>query len=676
MGNIVTIGSGDGTYLYKLPSIPKERDILYYDIPKAQQYWRTPHDNKKQLEIRDIKQMSERDRIAYIEMWRNRWDNGMWYMNNGEPTYINGLHVDHLVFNKFSDRHLFYLDAQRLRMYFRELTNNDPLCDGRVWTKPRRAGITYEERTEAIRCVISGVGYNIGMQSTKEEVCSRTLMRPIIDTYLSRPKWMRESIDMPNGRKPKKKLELSESKFNDNKEDDSLKGYIQSFTTIASAFDSDEWMLLILDEFSKWETCNPRESLNIGQKAATNPGKRGKIDCLSTTGDSKDAVKATIEWHKLIAESNPAIRDANGKTISGLYKFFISAIDSMFVHEELKKQGKNNLDLYGFVNKEMSEEWIWNEHNKHAKDSKDYIFSLYKLPLKEEHTLLSSSTYNLFPKVRCVSRLAALEKMPVDGKPYIRGILTEPDGLGRSWFEPDSKGLWLWAVQPYFSIEKNIDLRNRFKFSDGIYFLPPNPEGVIGYDPIDYSKKNTKANSSSLSEACLFIRKKHNYFNVEFDSGVMALWLGRMDDPTEVNKEAMKACRFTGFPCMHEKSVNHVYEDFRDAGMINFLMEDGDGNYGISPSNTKYRKDGIAMLQARYAAPKTKEDKDEIEEYPFEDGLRNLINFDPSDTQPFDITMAELYCEHGLKQLVYTNVSDNESQNKRRIFNEIFPPVN
>jgi len=138
----------------------------------------------------------------------------------------------------------------------------------------------------------------------------------------------------------------------------------------------------------------------------------------------------------------------------------------------------------------------------------------------------------------------------------------------------------------------------------------------------------------------------------------MAFLLWRPDDPHDVNKEAMKAAKFTGYPVSHERSVAHVYEDFEKNNMLPFLMQ-FEGNYGIiSGSNHKNTKDGVAMLQARYRTPQSPEEKDQIACHPFEDCLRSHRDFDPANTQAFDPTMAEIMCEHGLKQIPYTNMTD------------------
>ncbi|GAC1491036.1 MAG: hypothetical protein NVS1B13_20950 [Flavisolibacter sp.] len=55
MSEIVTLNNG--LYSYSLPRIPRDRDILYYDLKKSDQYWRSAADTRKQLDIKNIKKM-------------------------------------------------------------------------------------------------------------------------------------------------------------------------------------------------------------------------------------------------------------------------------------------------------------------------------------------------------------------------------------------------------------------------------------------------------------------------------------------------------------------------------------------------------------------------------------------------------------------------------------------
>jgi hypothetical protein len=489
-------------------------------------------------------------------------------------------------------------------------------------------------------------------------------MNPIIDSYVRRPIWAREEYYAPNGKKPRKALELRSNIIED-EGSERLGGTINIFPTVAKATDGLEAIHCILDEFSKVEDTSPYEMFEVNRKVIQNFRKQGKIDCLSSSGDSKDAAKATMDWHKLIANSNPLRKDRYGKTVSGLWEYFISAVHSQYVPKEFT-------DIYGIVNKEKAEEWIWNEIKKYPEGTKEYIFALYKLPLKKEHALLSSAIANLFSKPRISLRLDELDGMVPYEKPYVRGRLDE-NSKGEVWFEEDPNGYWLWAVHPYFSVERGIDLRNRFRRYDNVFFPPVNPQGCIGYDPINYPKALVK--SSNISQAAGIIHIKFDYYNTGIFDEKMAFLLYRPDDPHDANKEIMKACRYTGFPCMHERSIAHVYEDFRDNGMLPFLMKGEDDHYGTL-ANGKNLRDGISMLQARYSAPKSNDDKDHIAIHPFEDCLRSHDNFDPSNTGQFDPTMCEIQLEHGLKQIKFTNMTDTKMNGRINAMKEIFPPVN
>lgn len=664
MGQIITLN--EGLYSYRLPPLPPEDEIWGHDAPKKFQYWKTEHSKNKWLNpdgsIKNVKKMSEKERIEYITYFRAIWTDGLWIMVEGEPVWLSPLHAEHLLFNTYNSGKLMYFDDERFIFYFIDLTEKAPECEGRCWVKPRRAKMTTIMCSLVQRKMLSDFSNYITLQSDTLDKAQKSYMSPIIDCYTRRPIWMRENYYAPNGKKPRKSLELTSNMIQEEGEE-WLGGKINIFPTIPKATDGLEAIECVIDEFSKFEDSDPYEIFEINRKVIQNFRKQGRIDCLSSSGDSKDAVKATMSWHKLIANSNPLKKDKFGKTVSGLWKYFISAIHSQYVPKEFT-------DIYGKVNKGKAEEWIWNEIRKYPEGTKEYIFALYKLPLKEEHALLSSAISNLFHKSRISSRLTDLEALLPDEKPYVRGRIDELQD-GRIEFVADPAGLWLWAVQPYFSVEKNIDTRNRFKKShQGVYFPPINPEGVIGYDPVNYPKENIK--SSNFSQACLFIRKKFDYFNSGVIDEVMAMYLGRPDDPHDVNKEAMKACKYTGFECMHERSVSHVYEDFRDSNMLPFLMKGDDGHYGMTP-NQKNTKDGVAMLQARYSPPKTEEQKDQIACYPFEDGLRSLDNFDPANTTQFDPTMAEIYCEHGLKKLEYTNATESQAGQIGSLIQELNP---
>lgn len=680
-----------GLYEYPLPPLPDEKEIWYYDLPKKDQYWRTPAVSKNfkwfdsQGKIRKVKQMSEKERIEYIDYWRDKWENGLWIMINGEPTYLTGQHVDHLVFNKFKGKNFFYDAAQRFRFYFRDLTNKDNNCDGRAWAKGRRCGITAEEITEAIYCLNSGTYNHVGLNADTFPKAKSVLLSKIIDTYIKREPWMREVFYSANGKVPRGSLELIANTISD-EDDDPLGGTARAFPSTVKAMDGEEFMLVVMDEFSKNEECDPREAFDVNLLTIVNPGKRGKIDVLSTTGDSEKAEKSTQAWHQLLADSNPKIRNANGKTNSGLYYYFVSYVYSF----ELWERNPQIKDKYGNVNVAMAEEIIWNEVNKHPKDSKPYIYALYKRPMNIKHCLLTPGGQGYFGKLRISKRLDDLRSLSYDQKPYMIGSL-EYDKEGKVYFESNEErrirceltgvdykpGYWMIAVHPFFSFDRGLNLANRYRIdSEGICSPVINPEGCIGFDPIRYRKEDTT--SSNLSEAAIIVFQKLDYYNSGNANKYCGLYLHRPDDPRDAHKECIKAAKYWGYPVMYERTMDKVIEDFEDAKMVPFLLRSPkDGHIGmVLDSAGKTVKNALDWMITKFGPKKSEEDQDMIEEMPFEAVLTDLDAVDISNTTKYDVFMAMVELEHGLVQIKYTNQTEAADMSRMKVVNEIFAPRN
>lgn len=671
-GRIITLDEAQGI-TYELPPLPPEREILYYNLPKKEQFWRTPSDLTNELDIKDVRKMSERDRIEYIEKWRYRWQYGMHFMNNGEPTYLNGMNIDHLVFNKYNNRFLRHNRSQREDFYFREWYWKQDEIDGPMWIKPRRYGMSTEEVTENIYILLSDFNNNIALQSDTMDKAKKTLLFPLLDAYFQRPTWMRESYYKSNGKRPRNSLELVNNKDDGEGAESWLGGKVYVYPTEEKAMDGTENMKVTVDECSKHPTdANPRQTIEVNRKTIRNAGRRGKLSALSTTGDSDSVLQSTKEWIKMAGES--ALTPGRKTTNSGFVKRFVSSLWSQYLPIELLP------DKYGEIDVARNEEWINNEINKKTKGTKEYYYEKRKLPLSEDEALIGASDGSYFDKIRIVSRRKELEGLTYDEKPYVRGKLEEHKN-GKVYFEADPTGLWLISVHPYFSIDQKIDMRNRFDRTVDNQFYPPiNPEFCIGYDPVRYKKEDIK--SSNFSRASIIVHKVFDYCNkIDSDDFLedvkAALFLGRTDDPKDTHREFVKAMKYFGALGMHERQVESVKEICEEAGMIRFLMQnEKDNGYGIWTDSTgKVVKNGLEMLQTRYRAPKTADQKDHIALYPFEDGLIDLENFDMANTTSFDVTMSEIMLEYGIKQYKRTNVSNDNVRNYMQRISEITPQL-
>lgn len=677
MPHILEFDLGNGL-IYPTPPIPDDKQILYHDLPVKQQYWRTQHDSKHSLYIpsdSEIKKYNERDRIEVIDLWRERWALGMWFMNEGEPVYLNKFMVDHLVFNKFNNRHFLYNESQRDDFYSREMVWAIPTLDGMQLIKPRRYGASAEEITENKYILLSDFNCNIGLQSDTLEKAKKTLLQPLIDTYLATPLWMREEYYKSNGKRPRSSLELVNVKSDDGTDGGIswLGGKVFVYPTNAKAADGTENIKFTNDEVSKYAAdANPRQVLEVNKKTIRNAGRRGKHNAISTTGDSDDVLTSVKEWQKLAGES--VYNKDTKTTISGYWKRFVSAIWSQYLPQELLP------NRYGKINKDRNTEWVESEVNKKTKGTKDYYYEKRKLPLTEDDALIAATDGTYFRKMAIIARKKYLLGLTADQKPYVRGRLEEKTGdrgVKKVYFEADPEGLWMIAIHPFVDFARNIDNRNRFRINDSNVYVPVrNPEGIISYDPVRYNLQTVRSNH--LSRAAIGVWKKYDYFNIKGSENYIAdracaLFVGRIERADDLHREFCKAMRYWGYPGAFERQVEGVMKIVSEENMYPMVLKDPKDNIPGLWQSAKTIDEGVTKLVSRYSAPQEETDIDHVAENPFEDSLADLENFDRANTTVFDVTMMEIVRELSLPLIEYTNITDDYEANLAEILSMANP---
>ena len=369
MGKIVKIGNDTSIYNYEIPlkEPSDEKDIINYDLKKSDQYWRTPI-------IPNVKQLSQKDRVQFIERERRRWAEGVYFLNNGELTYLTGMHYDHLTYMTFKSGKAEYFDHQREDFYFRDLTFRDPKCRGRVWMKPRRYGMSMEEITESTYRLLEDFSNNVGLQSDTDKKTRSTLLTPIINSYVKRPKYMRSDYYKPNGKLLVSRINLDGNIAPGDDVDnfgDFLLGWLTAFPALPRSMDGEEMCYIVMDEVWKWVVGSPKETLESNLKVLMGRNRSGIISVLSTMGDSDDYARSIMDGCDIIARSNPTMRDDNGYTFSGLYKYFVPAIYSFDIPNDIFES-----DIYGFVNVDKHTNYLSNKLKGLDKNSKSYVFEI------------------------------------------------------------------------------------------------------------------------------------------------------------------------------------------------------------------------------------------------------------------------------------------------------------
>jgi hypothetical protein len=667
MGTLINLF--ENKYKYELPECPtREEDILFYDKKKKDQYWRTPEFPERIVWNR----MTTIEQFQFVDIHRGHWRDGVWFFNNGEPTYITGMHYDHLAFATFDFGKATYYDSQREDFYMRDLARKDPFCFGVDWLKPRRYGMTAEEITQQTYTAIEGSDRNLGMFSDNLDKTMNTIFNPLVASYIKRPAFIRPLIYMPNGRIPKTKLLFNNGRV-DKDFEEGLMGYsggclnslIQPKPTTVIGFDGWKLFYLTMDEVWKWTGASPVKCWEKQKKCLIVGGKIvGKVSILSTMGDDDDYEKSIEEGIQFWYDSDPAERDENGRTKSGVYHYFISGVHAQFEFA----------DIYGRINADQATDYIMKERQKYPEGTKERLFEERRIPLTVEEALATANSSSIFEPKRMQHAITILEKTPKDEYPTAMYNLNELPN-GKVELEPDNYGIWEFGHLPKIVGDKNYSNR-WYKDGDGQHHLLPNPQGCIGYDPVRYADVDTTSNNVSM--AAIIARQKFDYYDNNGANKFQALYHQRPGSSEDAHYECFKLAKLLGYPIMYERQVESFKRRMIENGAIELLLKSPtDGKHGMWTDNQrKVVKAGIDLLQTYWRAPKSLNEIDYLLATKFIALLKQAKTFNPMKTTTSDIMMADIMLEHGLLQIKEVNLSDNYLHEQNNILKVLFPKRN
>jgi len=137
-----------------LPKISKH--IIKKSEEKEKQYWE-PHILSKELSrIKSIfhwhktPDTFKSQWVDYIEIEFDRREQGVWFMNNGKPTYITGTHYMYLQWTKIDVGNPDFREANRIFYIFWEACKADKRSFGMCYLKIRRSGFSFMSSCEGV----------------------------------------------------------------------------------------------------------------------------------------------------------------------------------------------------------------------------------------------------------------------------------------------------------------------------------------------------------------------------------------------------------------------------------------------------------------------------------------------------------------------------------------------
>lgn len=420
-------------YELPLPVMPPFEEMENYGLPiEEQKFQRTEIPRS----IQSRKNHLSLEESEFIAREFHKRQHGVWILIKGVPIYFTGTYYTYL--NYWWTKNNIHPDfryVQCLLFLFWDMCKRDPDCYGANLIKPRRIGgteFTLFLMWEYCTRVRNTRG---GMQSKNDDTAFVNFKRLTRANkkmiWFMRP--IQKGSDDPaeilefrypiktNTEKKMREMAASGEEEENIYSEEEMASSIDYKPCDPLAYDGEEINLYILNESGKlermslidcWDKVKPCLHYFDGAEIV------GKAWFESTIEEIND--EQIEEINTLWKDSNPKVRDENGRTLSGLFAIFVNYLDA------------SKPDEFGFPDKETAKKFHDNKIEALRKQKKYKAISalLRKEPEKIEDALTPSGNQSAFNKEQLTDTLKRLDY---------------PEQYGFKEVKWTQKGNFIWA---------------------------------------------------------------------------------------------------------------------------------------------------------------------------------------------------------------------------------------
>lgn len=577
-----------------LPKQPPKKEILFHEFPKREQKWSRLPVPKELEKIRSMDEWMEKSPefratfSPYIEEEYKRRRNGVWFYNNGEPTYITGRHYMFLQWSKIDIGYPHFLQFQREIFIHFAACEADERCIGQLYTKCRRSGYTNICTAILVDEGTQVKDKTIGIQSkTGKDAQENIFMKKVVQIFTNYPFFFKPIQDgTTNPRVELAFREPSKRITKNNKSTyagDALNTIINWKNTTNNAYDGEKLHMLYLDEAGKWEDPSDiREAWRI-ERTCLIVGKNvvGKALVGSTVNPMQNGGE---EYKKLWEDSNPFERNANGRTKSGLYKIFVPAYDAL----------EGFFDVYGNPIAETPEEpvetldggttpigakdFLRNERDSMKHDSSEMNEIVRQFPFNEDEAFRDSVSGSIFNVGKIYEQIEHNQELYPH--PVVQGNFVWEEKDKKVVFSPNINGRFRVCWMP------PADERNVIKEAHGKRVPPFSDYGCGGVDSYDIDATVDGRGSKGALHM-------YNKFSMNRPSNMFVVEYASRPDMAKIFYEDVLMCAFFyGYPLLIENNKYGIVRYFEQRGYDGYIM-DRPEHLKISGSNSSVKTKGI-----------------------------------------------------------------------------------
>ena len=478
-----------------LPSEPKS---VYLSDKRKWQRLEYPKELGKLKNIFDWRSYPEESKeqwYDYIDEEFKRRDEGFWFMNNNEPTYITGSHYMYLQWSKIDVGAPDFREANRLFFIFWEACKADKRCYGMCYLKNRRSGFSFMSSAETVNLATISSDSRYGILSKSGGDAKKMFTDKVVPISVNYPfffKPIQDGMDRPKSelayRVPASKF--TRRKITANEKQEELVGLdttIDWKNTGDNSYDGEKLSLLVHDESGKWE--RPDNILNNWRVTKTCLRLGARIVGKCMMGSTSNALdKGGDNFKKLYNDSDVTSRNRNGQTKSGLYSLFIPMEWNYegFIDEYGQPVFNNpDHDVYG-PDGELIDYGIidhWNNEADGLKGDQDGLNEFYRqFPRTEEHAFRDEAKNSIFNLVKIYEQIDYNEGIGNDNA-ITTGNFQWLNGVKDSSviFYPNAQGRFKISWVPPSHLQNKIIVKNGVKYPGNEHV------GAFGCDSYDIS---------------------------------------------------------------------------------------------------------------------------------------------------------------------------------------------
>ncbi len=309
----------------------------------------------------------------------------------------------------------------------------------------------------------------------------------------------------------------------------------------------------------------------------------GKI--INTSTVAEITKQGGAAFRQICDNSHYLKKDANGRTLYGLYNLFIPADDGFELEahdvnricEQLGRPKENTgyPDKYGFCDKEICGTFLKNRRKAFLDngDMDGYIEECRLYPLSWDDCWMQSASNNNFNILIINDRLNQLRTDEMRAK-VIRGDF--------QWHEnkPDTKVVFVPSERGRFYVSYLFPnpgtQANRMYIDENGVKCPDNPAFTAGADPFKF--KRTSQNKKSDGAGAVYwdfdatVDNRLNPVNTWKSNRFVCTYSNRPDDKYAYAEDMLKMCVYYGCEMNSERNVDLINEHFEDRGYEGFLL--------------------------------------------------------------------------------------------------------